>query len=195
MHGKTKDDDRGARRSFLTRIGALVAGGLVTLFPFVAGWGVFTDPLRRRRAASDDGEQSDSAGFVRICSLEALPADGLPHAFAVTRAVVDAWTRAAEQRIGEVYLIRSDANGKPQVTAFSATCPHLGCAVEFNSGDDRFECPCHESAFAMDGRQLFGPSRRGLDALDVKIGDDEPREVFVKFQRFRAGVAERVSVA
>ena len=25
---------------------------------------------------------------------------------------------------------------------------HLGCAVEFNSANDRFECPCHESGFA-----------------------------------------------
>jgi nitrite reductase/ring-hydroxylating ferredoxin subunit len=194
MNGDTIDDGRSARRPFLTRLSAVVVGGIVTVFPFAAGWGVFSDPLRRRRAASDDGNESLDAGLVRICPLETLPADGLPHAFPVTSEAVDAWTRAPNQRIGEVFLTRSDVNGKPNVLAFTATCPHLGCAVEFNAAEDRYECPCHESAFAKDGKQLFGPSRRGLDPLDVKIGDKEPREIMVKFQRFRAGVPERESV-
>jgi nitrite reductase/ring-hydroxylating ferredoxin subunit len=166
----------------------------LTLFPFAAGWGVFSDPLRGRRSDSEDADASDSGGFVRICTLDSLPADGMPHAFPVTSELVDAWTRAASQRIGEVFLTRTDAGGKPTVTAFSATCPHLGCAVEFSSAAGRFECPCHESAFAKTGQQLFGPSRRGLDSLDVRITETPPLEVLVKFQRFRPGVPEKESV-
>jgi Rieske Fe-S protein len=113
----------------------------------------------------------------------------------VTTDLVDAWTHATGQRVGSVFLARTDAEGKPQVTALSATCPHLGCAVEFDTGDNQFECPCHESGFRNDGAKLFGPSLRGLDPLEVKLIDrDGTQEVWVSYQRFRAGVAERIPV-
>src|SRR5688572_956051 len=113
------------RRSFLTRASAGFVGVLVAAFPFVAGSGVLLHPLRRRRSAGDD--QSDAAGFIRVCPLSALPADGTPHQFVVTTDVTDAWTRAKNQRIGSVFLSRADDGGKPQITAFTSTCPHLGC--------------------------------------------------------------------
>jgi Rieske Fe-S protein len=71
----------------------------------------------------------------------------------------------------------------------------LGCAVEFDAAEDRFGCPCHESAFAKNGEKLFGPSLRGLDPLEVKLIDEGgTQEVWVAFQRFRAGIAERMPV-
>jgi Rieske Fe-S protein len=135
------------------------------------------------------------AGLVRICPLESVPADGVPHPFVVVADVVDAWTRAAGQRIGEVFLTRSEKDGKPHVIAFTATCPHLGCTVEFDATAGHYECPCHESGFAVDGKKLFGPSLRGLDPLDVKLkGDGGAEEVWVRFEAFRAGIAERIPV-
>lgn len=182
--------DAAVRRSFLTYFSAVVLGGLASLFPFAAGLGVLFDPLRRRRAA---GAKTEDAGFVRICPLSALAADGTPQQFVVTAELADAWTRAANQRIGSVFLSRVDADGKPQVTAFTSTCPHLGCAVEYNASQTRFECPCHESGFGKDGQKLFGPSLRGLDPLEVKLADDAgEQEVLVAFRRYRAGVAERI---
>src|SRR5688572_13102414 len=86
------------RRSFLTRALAILAGGMVAIFPFAAGSGVLLHPLRRRRAVVDD--QSDAGGFIRVCPLGALPPDGTPHSFVVTTDVTDAWTRAQNQRIG-----------------------------------------------------------------------------------------------
>jgi menaquinol-cytochrome c reductase iron-sulfur subunit len=181
------------RRSFLTRALAILVGGIAAIFPFAVGAGVLLNPLRRRRSASD--EPSETAGFIRVCPLSALPPDGSPHLFVVMTDVTDAWTRAQNQRVGSVFLSRTDSDGKPQVIAFTSTCPHLGCAVEFDAGDDHFECPCHESGFAKDGEKLFGPSLRGLDPLDVKLaGDEGNQEVLVAFRRFRAGVAERIPV-
>jgi nitrite reductase/ring-hydroxylating ferredoxin subunit len=172
---------------------ALFVGGIVTIFPFAAGSGVLLDPLRRRRAAGDDS--SEIAGFSRVCPLNALPADGTPQQFVVYSAVSDAWTRATNQRVGSVFLSRTDADGKSTVTAFTATCPHLGCAVEFNANEDRFQCPCHESGFGTDGKKLFGPSLRGLDPLQVKLLESGGEtDVLVAFRRFRAGVAERIPV-
>ncbi len=178
------------RRSFLTRFGAIGFGTIVTIFPFAAGWGVVTSPVRRGEDDSKAGGEDE--GFVPICPLDSIPTDGNPHAFVVIADVVDAWTRAVNQRIGEVFLTRSEKDGKPHVIAFTATCPHLGCPVEFDGPRDRYECPCHASAYAKDGKKLFGPSQRGLDRLDVEIkGDDGAQEVWVRFERFRAGIAER----
>jgi Rieske Fe-S protein len=182
------------RRSFLTKLSAISVGTIVAVFPFAAGWGVATSPLHRKKDGSSDASADD--GFVRVCPLDSVPADGTPHAFAVIADVVDAWTRAVNQRIGEVYLTRSDVDGKPNVTAFTATCPHLGCAVEFDSADGRFECPCHESGFAKDGKKLFGPSLRGLDELKVRLPENGgAQEVWVRYERFRAGIAEKEPVA
>src|SRR4051794_8729887 len=178
------------RRSFIVRFAAMVTGGIIALFPFAAGWGVITNPLRRSRGTSG-GDESDEAKFVRVCPLDALPADGLPREFAVIADVSDAWTHAAARRIGAVYLTRSSKDPS-KVTAFTATCPHLGCAVEFDAPKKQFECPCHKSGFAIDGKQLFGPSRRNLDPLPVKLEDKAgAKEVLVKFERFKGGVAER----
>lgn len=182
------------RRSFFARIAAIIAGGIALVFPFAAGSGVLFDPLRRRQQdlAGDDDEM---AGYSRICALDALPADGMPHQFVVTADTTDAWTRTQGQRVGLVFLLRQDEGGKASVSAFTASCPHLGCAVEFDAAEGQFECPCHVSGFAKDGRKLFGPSLRGLDALDVKLGDKGgTQEVWVAFRHFRAGVAERIAI-
>jgi Rieske Fe-S protein len=181
------------RRSFLTKLSAISFGTVVAIFPFAAGWGVATSPLHRK---NDDANADGDEGFIRVCPLDSVPADGIPHAFPVIADVVDAWTRAVNQRIGEVYLIRTDTNDTPKVLAFTATCPHLGCAVEFDAADDRFECPCHESAFAKDGKKLFGPSLRGLDLLEVKLPENGgSREVLVRYERFRAGIADKEAIA
>ncbi|HEY3395651.1 MAG TPA: Rieske 2Fe-2S domain-containing protein [Lacipirellulaceae bacterium] len=182
------------RRSFFARIVATIAGGIALVFPFAAGSGVFFDPLGRRRQDAA-GDENEMAGYSRICALDALPADGMPHQFAVIADTTDAWTRTRGERIGMVFLKRQDEGDTPKVSAFTATCPHLGCAVEFDAAKDQFECPCHVSGFSTDGRKLFGPSLRGLDALDVKLADkDGTQEVWVAFQHFRAGVAERIPV-
>ena len=86
--------------------------------------------------------------------------------------------------LGAVWLVRhGDA-----VTAFSATCPHLGCSVD--AAQEGFACPCHGSAFALDGRVRRGPAPRGLDPLEVKVTDGD-RDVLVRFRRFAIGTPER----
>jgi menaquinol-cytochrome c reductase iron-sulfur subunit len=172
------------------RFAAVVCGGLVALFPFAAGWGVVVDPWRRsRRSKASD---ADSAKLVPICPVAALPADGVPRAFPVVSDVVDAWTHIANQRVGMIYMSRTEAAGKSSVVAFNAECPHLGCFVDYNPADQHFECPCHKSAFAKDGQKLYGPSRRGLDELPVKIDDIGVQpEILVAFQKFQKGIAER----
>ena len=56
-----------------------------------------------------------------------------------------------------------DASGK--LTECSAVCTHLGCIVEWNTGEKTWDCPCHGSRFAPDGHVVNGPARDGLSPI------------------------------
>ncbi|MBN6055439.1 Rieske (2Fe-2S) protein [Nonomuraea sp. RK-328] len=56
--------------------------------------------------------------------------------------------------------------------AFSAICPHRGCAVG-SPRDSVMTCPCHGSEFAADsGKCLKGPATGPLTAYQVKVEGD-----------------------
>jgi menaquinol-cytochrome c reductase iron-sulfur subunit len=170
---------------------ATACGAILAFFPFAVGLGVLIDPWRRGRRNADNGEPV-AAEFTHVCSLDALSADGTPQAFPVVTKLVDAWTHAPNQRVGMIFLHRTGDENAPQVVAFSAECPHLGCFVDFNTADGNYECPCHESAFDKDGRKLFGPSLRGLDKLETKLEKSgDQTSVLVAFKKFQKGIAKQ----
>jgi Rieske Fe-S protein len=200
---KSKAGTGTTRRPFLVRFLAVLCSGLVAMFPVAAGVFVVFDPCRRRQASAggasgtavaDGAALTGKAKEVRICSLDSLTPDGPPQPFPVILDVVDdAWTRTFNQKVGMVFLERKAPGSNPEVVALNAKCPHLGCMVDFNAAKDQFQCPCHESAFAIDGAKLYGPSLRGMDELKTEVRTTDGRkEVFVFFQKFQTGIEERM---
>jgi Rieske Fe-S protein len=56
-----------------------------------------------------------------------------------------------------------------KVTLLSALCTHAGCVVAWSASEEQFNCPCHRSAFATDGRVLGGPAPKPLPQLAVHV--------------------------
>lgn len=68
-----------------------------------------------------------------------------------------------------IIVTRTDAS---TVIAVDSRCTHLGCTVEWNLKNNDFECPCHGSTFAPDGRVKVGPATVPLTSYAVTVNAD-----------------------
>lgn len=57
-----------------------------------------------------------------------------------------------------------DHDGKVHIV--DTTCKHLGCEVEWNSGERTWDCPCHGSRYSIDGEVYEGPTLQPLDQIE-----------------------------
>ena len=164
------------RRAFLTRA-ARFAGAVIALLVSVPAIRAFVSPSFRR-AVPKRWTKVAQADLVDIeTPVKVDFAESVSDAWVETRALRTVWLRTDD---GETF------------TAFSGTCPHLGCSVGFDKARDRFDCPCHHGLFdAKTGAVLGGPPPRGLDPLPVRVVDGE---VQVLLKQFRTGIPERVEV-
>lgn len=177
------------RRGFLYKAFTAVVGGVVGLFPLAAGVLFFLDPLRKRAAVG--GPTDGKEGFIKVGALEAVPTDGTPARFTVVvDRREDAWTTYLNVAIGAVYVRRDDKTG--DVIAFNVTCPHLGCAVDYLPGKKQYLCPCHDSAFEIDGKRKNQTPPRDLDTLEVDKDKLAKGEIWIKYLDFRTGEEHKV---
>ena len=175
------------RRDF-HRIGTIVLGGLVKLAIAVPAIAFLVSPLRRRLQDRRDD------GFETLTSLNRLTV-GVPRSFAIIKERTDAWVKYPSEPVGSVWLIRQPAGTQPEVVAYSAECPHLGCAINLASDGKSFLCPCHTSAFELDGKPRNQVPPRPMDRLDVEVTTGHDAQVRIKFQRFRPLAEERIPLA
>jgi Rieske Fe-S protein len=185
------------RRDFY-RAGSLVLGGLIGLVLGIPGVAYLLDPLSRRKTnATGEGAKGGrvSDGFrdlpVTLAELEV----GVPRQFPIEDTRVDAWVRYPAEPIGAVWLIRQPEGSPEAVHAFTAECPHLGCAVNLAGDGKGFFCPCHTSAFTFEGKPTNAIPPRPMDALEVAPFESPESRVRVKFARYRTGVEEKIPLA
>ncbi len=174
-------ESRDTRRGFL-KAATLAIGGLmgaVVAFPLVRY--VFF-PVRRRVIA-DAGEPIDA-----IAESALVPGAAPTRVELKASGVRNAWAVADDVPLGAAWVRKTESG---EVEALSGLCPHLGCAVDYDGERQSFRCPCHKSAFGVDGAKLSGPSKRGLDPLPVKVEDGRVRITFV---RYRPDISERKPV-
>jgi Rieske Fe-S protein len=103
------------------------------------------------------------------------------------QTVTDAWVENRVPRSVWVYT----ADGR-DFTVYNSRCPHLGCQFDWDRASGEFRCPCHRGVYDVrTGSLLAGPAPRPLDRLVTKIEDGS---LYVAYQDFRMGVAEKVAV-
>ncbi|MGH7202803.1 MAG: hypothetical protein ACREJB_19510, partial [Planctomycetaceae bacterium] len=63
-----------------------------------------------------------------------------------------------------------------------------------NPDSRAFFCPCHASAFSLTGGKANAIPPRPLDTLAAKIvnGTGDEKQVWVNYERFKAGVPEKI---
>ena len=69
-----------------------------------------------------------------------------------------------------VILIRTAAG---DFRAFSATCTHLDCTVQYRKEMGVVWCACHNGKYDLTGRNIAGPPPRPLDEYRVIVQGDE----------------------
>jgi Rieske Fe-S protein len=69
-----------------------------------------------------------------------------------------------------VILVRKAAG---DFRAFSATCTHLDCTVQYRKDMGLIWCACHNGRYDLNGRNVAGPPPRPLDEYRVVVQGDE----------------------
>jgi len=123
------------RRSFLAKVSSAVMG-----FGLAVGYGMFGWLIGRFLYPS--GPNNNAWQFLTDLASFPVGKSMTYQAPAGQKVVV---TRLAENNAPEDFI------------ALSSVCPHLGCAVHWESNNDRFFCPCHNGAFTSSGDPISGP--------------------------------------
>ena len=87
---------------------------------------------------------------------------------------------ASDVPVGQAASFTDPASGDPSIVirpsagtfvAFDAVCPHAGCTVGYDPGQQVIVCPCHGSQFnAGTGAVEVGPATAGLTKLGIAEG-------------------------
>jgi len=189
----TVSDASPQRRTFVSLVTG-VLGAAVVAIPGLVGARFFLDPIFPRSKAPEGEDMPERSGrspdgFLLLdIGLDALPADGKPVSVTVHDDKDNAWNRLIDVQVGTIWLRRL---ADDQVIAFSSVCPHLGCAVDYRDSRSDFFCPCHTSSFNLDGHKTNEIPPRGLDVLQTRL---EGKQIWLKYENFRAGTKDKIPV-
>jgi Rieske Fe-S protein len=60
-----------------------------------------------------------------------------------------------------------------ELKAFSATCTHLGCIVQYRPDLSQIWCACHNGHFDLNGKNVAGPPPKPLEQYTVNVRGDQ----------------------
>jgi menaquinol-cytochrome c reductase iron-sulfur subunit len=165
---------RASRRGFLRLATGMVSAviGLLLGIPFVVA---LIAPTYRKSLWP----------YARVGPVGPLPQEQ-PVSLRFQFQSTDAFLTQVETR--EVWVVK---HSDTDLSVFSPVCTHLGCHYDWMASAQEFVCPCHNSFFSMTGKVLAGPAPRPLDTLPYRI---ESGVLYVKWERFQAGVPEKILV-
>jgi Rieske Fe-S protein len=153
--------------------------GLIVAIPAII---YFLSPLRRRPEAARTAAFHDAGplteipiGSWKLLSLEMVHADG--------------WKKTS---VRHAIWVRRRGETEKDITVLSSICPHLGCPINWHPDQSQFFCPCHGGIFNPDGQRTGGPPPRAMDPLDFEVRGGR---LWVRWEDFKIGVAERISVS
>jgi cytochrome b6-f complex iron-sulfur subunit len=156
----------------------------------------FVTGLRQRLAAasSDDGDGSRrpvprrlflagaagavAAGLVGALAESALSPTSSAHPAAAGDVVPDAgqWVPVATvsgveggqvQRFATATTVGFVTEQNGALSAVGGVCTHQGCLLQLNQAAGRLDCPCHRTAFGLDGKVMFSQLSTRPSALPV----------------------------
>ncbi len=123
--------------------------------------------------------------WSKVTNVESLP-PGQPASLTFADKIEDAYIN--ETVLHSVWAVKYSG---AKAVVYSPICPHLGCEYIWDTQTGHFECPCHGSVFALDGKVLAGPAPRPLDTLPTKIQNGD---LAVVWERFKLGIREKIPV-
>ena len=165
------------RRSFFGALLAVGSAGMGALLAVpVLRYVLY--PLYARVSGTEWSEVGDLSEFSSVKG---------PVRKTITFTQRDGWREVVSAQ--SVYVSR---NEKGELAVLSAICPHLGCSVSWQSGNDKFVCPCHGGEFKADGQHVFGPPPRAMDQLPTQLKDGKLQ---VHFEYFRSNVPNQEKIS
>jgi cytochrome b6-f complex iron-sulfur subunit len=132
------------RRNFFSWLGI---SWLASLFPMAIA------ACSRQTATSAPAPTTRKDGFTSIGTIDALAQTGFLQA----------------KIAGKSVIVMPDSTRQNALRAIDLTCTHTGCLVDWQAKGKTFECPCHDSQFAADGKVLQGPAQKALQTYPAKL--------------------------
>ena len=167
-------DGGSSRRGFLKAAVGLLSGVLALALGGPMLVSLIAPSYRRQKAT-----------LAKVGRVDNLPL-GQPVSLSFQYESEDAYLR--ETVTQDVWVVK---HSPTEFTVYSPICTHLGCHYGWDAQARQFRCPCHGSAFAIDGKVLAGPAPRALDTLRHRM---EKGELLVEWERFAPGVAQKIRI-
>jgi thiosulfate dehydrogenase [quinone] large subunit len=171
----------GARSATLLALFGGVLGGMTALIGRASGGtkhgaraALTVDPTAPIPSASPHHKHHQQAAPPGVAAPSNAPApSGTALAPASAVPVGEGRTFTDPSSGQPAWIIRPAAS---QVRAFTATCTHAGCTVQYDSSNDQFVCPCHGGTYsASTGAVTGGPPPAPLTQIPARLVNGEIR--------------------